>query len=67
MTYAKKCGKYGIYTDGILFKWFKDDDKALDFWKNKIAFSPEVIEQWLNEYDSVKLVNLETGEVIAEI
>ena len=67
MTYAKKYGNYGIYGDGMLYKWFKDFDKALDYWKNEIVPDPETTEEWLEEYDSMKLVNMRTGEVIEEI
>lgn len=67
MTYLKKYGNYAIYTDGTVFKWFKDFDKALNYWKNDITLDPETIEEWLEEYESVKLVNLRTGEIIEKI
>ena len=66
MTYLKKYGNYGIYTDGTVFKWFKDFDKATDYWNNNFT-NPAAVEEWLEEYESVKLVNLKTGEVIKEI
>lgn len=67
MTYSKKYGNYGIYTDGMLYKWFKDLDKALDYWKERFDAGTEIIEEWKDEYDSIELKNMRTGEIIAEI
>ena len=67
MTYSKKYGNYGIYTDGMLYKWFKNKKNAMDFWNNDIVPDPETAVEWLEEYDSVKLVNMKTGELIKAI
>ena len=63
MTYSQKFGNYGIYTDDMLYKWFKDLNKALDYW-NEMTEDAEAVEEWLEEYDTIKLVNMKTKEVI---
>lgn len=65
MTYAQRFGKYGIYTDGLLSKWFKDIDKAEDFWRtNIIGEDNACAEEWLEAYDEVTLVDMKSGETI---
>lgn len=66
MTYAQRFGKYGIYTDGMLYKWFKDMDKAIEMWEHDIA-KPECAEEWLDAYDEVQLIDMKSGEVIREL
>lgn len=66
MTYAQKYGRYGIYTDGMLYKWFKDIDRANDEW-NKWFADPECSEDWLEEYDEIQLVDMKNGNVITEL
>lgn len=50
----------------MLYKWFKDLDKALNYW-NEITKNADVIEEWLEEYDTIELVNMKTKELIKEI
>lgn len=66
MTYSKKYGNYGIYTDGMLYRWFKNLDNAIAYW-NEMMHNSEAVEEWLEEFDSVKLINMRTGEVIENI
>lgn len=66
MTYAKKYGNYGIYTDGVVYRWFKTLENAKKEWDANFADS-ECAEDWLDEYDEVQLRNMRTGEVIAEL
>lgn len=66
MTYAQKFGKFGIYTDKMLYKWFKDIDKAIELWESHFA-DKECAEEWLEEYDDVELVDMKSGEVICKL
>lgn len=67
MTYCKKYAKYIVLTDGMNYKWFKNIENALAWWNENIAADDEMIEEWLDEYDSVKLIDAKTKEVIKEI
>ena len=66
MTYAQKFGKYGILADGVVYKWFKDFDKAVAEWENRFA-KPGCVEEWLDEYDDVELVDMKSGEVLRRL
>lgn len=66
MTYAQKFGKFGIYTDGTLYRWFKDIDKALDLWESNFA-KEGCAEEWLDEYDDVELIDMKSGKVICKL
>lgn len=66
MTYAQKFGKFGIYTDGTLYRWFKDIDKALDLWENNFA-KEGCAAEWLDEYDDVELIDMKSGKVICKL
>jgi hypothetical protein len=66
MTYAQKFGKYGIYQDGLLFRWFKDLDKAVSVWESEFA-DAGCAEEWLEEYDDVELVDMKSGKVIRKL
>ena len=66
MTYARKFGKVGIYTDGVIYKWFKDTGNALAYWREHFD-NDECSEEWLDEYETVELKNMVTGEVIASL
>ena len=63
MTYAKKFGKYGIYTDNMLYKWFTTLENAEAVWNEKFA-NPECAVEWLEEYDEIKLVDMKNGKII---
>lgn len=67
MTYAQKYGKYGFYTNGLLYKWFKSLDNAMKYWNENVVNCPEATEEWTDEYDTVSIRNMKTGEVIVEI
>ena len=60
MTYSKRFGNYGVYTDGMLYKWFKDEDKALAFWETVERTSDE----WLDEYDTIELRDMKDEKTI---
>jgi hypothetical protein len=66
MTYSQKFGKYGIYTDGMLYRWFKDMDKAIKTWEDEFA-DAGCADEWLEEYDDVELVDMKSGEVIRKL
>jgi hypothetical protein len=66
MTYANKYGRYGIYTDGMLLKWFKDIANACKKWDEMFA-NPDCVEEWLEEYDDVELVDMRTGDIIKSL
>lgn len=63
MTYAGKFGRYGIYADSNLYKWFKDYDKALASWR-EMTKKTECVEEWLEEYDMIALKDMRTNEVL---
>lgn len=66
MTYAQKFGKYGIYTDGMLYKWFRDMDKAIEAWESGFA-EAGCAEEWLEEYDEVQLIDMKNGNIIRKL
>lgn len=66
MTYAKKYGNYGIFTDEMVYQWFKTLGNAKKEWDTNFA-DPECAEDWLDEYEEVQLRNMRTGEVLAEL
>ena len=66
MTYSKQFGKYGIYTDGMIYKWFKELDIAKRYWEENFA-PAENAEEWLEEYEKVELCDMKTGKVIAHL
>lgn len=66
MTYSKRFGQYGIYTDGMIYKWFKELDNARKYWEENFA-PAEKAEEWLEEYEEVELRNMGTGEVIESL
>lgn len=66
MTYANKFGKICIYTDGTVYKWFKDMEIATTYWNEHFA-KAECAEEWLEDYDTVELKNMITNEVIAAL
>lgn len=63
MTYSKKYGKYGIYTDGMLYRWFKTIGNAEQVWNEQFA-KPECATEWLEEYSEIYLIDMQTGELI---
>lgn len=63
MTYAQKFGKFGIYTDNELFRWFKDLDKAEQAW-SEMTSDPEAQAEWLEEFEDVQLVDMKSKAVI---
>lgn len=67
MTYLKKYAKYIVLADGMNYKWFKNIENALAWWNESVVANDEMIEEWLDEYDSVKLIDAKTKEVIKEI
>ena len=60
MTYSKRFGNYGVYTDGMLYIWFKDKEKALDYW----AMVEKNSDEWLEDYDAVELREIKNGEIL---
>lgn len=65
-SYANKFGKFGIYTDGMVYKWFKELDKAMEYW-NKTFAPAECKEEWFEEYDEIKLMDMKNGEVLCDL
>ena len=58
MTYMKKYGNYAIYMDGLVFKWFKDYEKAKE--------ACDFYAKYPDELDGdMTLVNIRSGEILA--
>ena len=66
MQYFNKYGKFGIYTDGILYRWFKNLDAAQAVWK-QWADDAECIQELHEEYDTIELVDMKTKTIVASI
>jgi hypothetical protein len=66
MTYSQKFGKFGIYADGMLYQWFKLREKAEAAW-SEMTDNPEALEEWLEEYDELQLVDMTTKQPIHTI
>jgi hypothetical protein len=67
MTYAKKYGKYGLYAGGLLYRWFKSKEKAMEYWNEAVDSSSEAAEEWIEEYGDVSIRDMKTGEVIIKL